>query len=195
MKTTLLFFILCFPLLAQQTQEIGTISFKIANRKYIYRKKGVAVVKKRKFRRSKIILGFEDLSIRTHFFLSVDLLTARLKNPLALSTDYDKLFLIYRSPQGSYLVKPTVDYLPGRGKHSYKWKYLDKSERLATGVGVVDNREMEGTILYLNLKPIFENEEIRFLKGNFHGKIKFSNETHSELINIEEGSFYVEVSS
>ncbi|MEM7180349.1 MAG: hypothetical protein AAF518_05525 [Spirochaetota bacterium] len=193
MKAILFLIIPFLPLIPQTKNETGTISFKIAKRKYTYRKKAIGVIKKGKFRYSKLIIGFEDLSVRTHLFISVELLTARLQKPLELSTDYDKLYFIYRSPQGNYLVKPTVDYLPGRAKHSYKWRQLDKSEKLATGIGVVDNRKLEGTILYLNLKPIFQNEEIRFLKGNFHGKIKFSNGIRSDLINIEEGSFYVAV--
>lgn len=185
--------ILC-PLPAKSRHpDLGTIRFEIDGKRYHYKKMGVAILKKQKFKRIKVILGFEDISMRSHFFISFLVAKKKLQRKLELSTEYNQLHFIFRNIDGNFLAKPLADYFPGQKKHSLRWSRLAKAEKLATGVGVVDNREEEGTLFYVNVQPVYDGDTLIELKGNFHGKIRYSHRYENGFTYVDNGHFYVEI--
>lgn len=75
-----------------------------------------------------------------------------------------------------------------------RWHAMNRSERLRTGEGVIENGMFKDTYLSLNIVPEISGGKIVGLSGSFAGNGRFSKSySGSEIKNIQTGSFRVKV--
>ncbi len=133
-----------------------------------------------------------------------------------LTAEYNEVMMIYKTARGGFTIMPAVTmakdsghrYVPERvrgdgrrvhdgrgGKQGPEWASMGRAERIASGKGVIRNRRMEGSALYLAVTPAGSGGSFTELRGTFSGTAKSGAGRHGggRMITIRDGRFRVAV--
>jgi hypothetical protein len=197
--------------------EANSLRVTIDNKKYVFTGNTRVGIKNLRNERVRLTIGLEDRKEKVELFISIDCHRGDLFNETRFTTKYNSITMVFKSKNVNFLMNSPVRLIPesdngisyvekgvkgrkGSGKKvKPRWKGMKRSERLASGHGVVRNRKMEGTSLFVTIKPVIENGRIIRFGGFFSGVTKPAKYTFGRksgigsLILIKNGEFSVEV--
>lgn len=167
--------------------DIGSASFHLDGKKNRIYNKIQTVASKTKSGKLKLTIGFKEED--SYFFITIKIDEDKIKNREKISSKYHDIKFVYRSVDGDYLVEPSYIYFPGDNKGN-SLKDLRKSQKIATGVGVIENYKMKGTEFIMDIDPNYTKNRLIEIRCNFYGKIKFTTKSDSKIVDLINGELY-----
>jgi hypothetical protein len=172
--------------------RLGNVSFLLNDKKVQFFQKAKAVFQKTDKNKWKVTIGFKERKSPINFFITFTVPESVIKAKTPITTKYHDVKFIYRSVDGDYLADKKYIYFPG-DTHSSSVAELRKSQKIATGVGAIENYKSNGTEFVLQLEPVYKNGVMVELVGTFFGKVRFSDKSKTEIVSLENGEFRAEV--
>ncbi len=157
----------------------------------------------------RLTIGLRDNVRGIMMRISADIPEDRLGEELHLAADYADLTMIYKSSALRFMIAPAlqmardsgIEYYENNGwtaksrikKHRPDWLAMDRDERIASGRGVIREKSMEGTSLFLVLRPVADSGRQEF-RGTFSGVARVpAGKKGTRPVVINGGQFRVEV--
>jgi hypothetical protein len=157
----------------------------------------------------RITIGLRDRGQGVMMRISADLPEDRKGEELHLAADYADISMVYKSAALQFMIAPAlqmardsdVQYYENTGravrsrikKHRPDWFAMDREERIASGKGIVREKSMEGTSLFLVIRPVADSGR-QELRGTFSGVARVpGGKKGTRPVVINGGQFRVEV--
>jgi len=171
-----------------------------------------AIIEKQDNGATRILIGVEDKEQRAELFLRADIPSWDGQNSKYIQTQTHSLMFMLKHENGSVFIIPSIQFARDSGKKYVKkvkttgksvdfrkvspdWVRMTKSERLATGRGIIRNQGMEGSSFFVMIQPVVENGHVKSITGTFSGVANMGHNRFQkgEYVNIMDGQFNIEV--
>lgn len=157
----------------------------------------------------RLTIGLRDNVRGIMMRISADIPEDRMGEELHLAADYADVSMIYKSGALRFMIAPALqmargsdmEYYENSGraaksrikKHRPEWFSMDRDERIASGRGVIREKSMEGTSLFLVIRPVADGGRQEF-RGTFSGVARVpAGKKGTRPVVINGGQFRVEV--
>lgn len=203
------------PLGALDDLASGTVAAVIDGRKLSFAG-AVGTVERTRGGNTRITIALADRTRRVELTIAAECEEIEPEGEMRFTSEYNDVLMVYKTRKGGFTIMPAVRlakdsglrYVPARtrgdGKRVHdgsgkkerpEWSSMDRAERLASGKGVIRNRRMEGSVLYLALTPSGDGGKIAELRGTFSGTAKTGGGIRGggRFITVQDGRFRVPV--
>jgi hypothetical protein len=188
---TIILMLLCAALFGAGATGAGpddlapnTVAMKIDGRDYRFTGTTAGVVTDLGNGKLRLIIGLKDTERKVVMQISADIPQERAGEELHLSTRYADITMIYKSPSLQFMIAPALQLARNQGmlyyenagregktnigRHEAEWLSMGADERTAMGKGVIRERSMEHSSLFLVIRPVSDNGRQEF-RGTFSG--------------------------
>ncbi|KPA12565.1 conserved hypothetical protein, secreted [Candidatus Magnetomorum sp. HK-1] len=203
----------CFNVSAATTTvPINSLSMTVGQSQINFPGNMKAIIEKRDNGVTRITIGVEDKVQRAELLIQADIPSWDGQNPKYIQTQTDSLMFMLKHENGSVFIIPSIQFAKDSGKKyvqrvrkagkatnfskaSPDWVRMSKSERLATGRGIIRNQGMEGSSFFVMIQPVVENGHVKKITGTFSGVASMGQNRFQkgEFVNIMDGQFNIEV--
>ncbi len=165
---------------------------------------------------TRFIIALEDRAKRVELTISGRCDELEPGVEARFTAEYNEIVMTYKTARGGFTIMSAVTmakdsghrYVPERvrgdgrrvhdgsgKKQGPEWASMGRAERIASSKGVIRNRRMEGSALYLAVTPAGSGGNITELRGTFSGTAKSGAGRHGggRYITIRDGRFRVAV--
>jgi hypothetical protein len=213
---TVIFMLLCAAVIGGGALGAGpddlafnTVMMKIDGRAYRFTGTTAGVAKDLGNGTVRLIIGLKDAGQGVTMQISADIPEDRAGEELHLATHFADISMVYKSPRIQFMIAPALQmarnsdmlYYENTGKEARSrikrqqadWKSLSRDERITAGKGIIRERGMEGSSLFLVIRPVSDGYGQEF-RGTFSGVAMVHNGTKvSRRVIINGGQFRVGV--
>jgi len=192
--------------------DINSLSVQIDDITYSFKDNVMGNIENKDNGMVRVSIGLGDPIQKVKLYISAEVKDWDQIHDIALSTRSDSMMMVFRNTKYSFTIMPSIQYATYSGeqytrklnrrkqaplfvKETPDWTRMSQDERQATGKGIIRNKGMEQTGLFLSLSPVTENGQLKEIIGNFSG-IAAKNpdqSVSSDTITIKEGQFRIEV--
>jgi hypothetical protein len=155
----------------------------------------------------RLVIGLRDAGRGAMMQISADIPEDRMDEELHLATHFTDITMVYRSPAMKFMIAPSIQMARDSGmlyyenaggaaksrirRHEADWKSMGREERIASGKGVIRERQMEGSSLFLVIRPVSSGHG-KEIRGTFSGAALIYDGTRaSRRVIINGGQFRV----
>ena len=188
---------------------LNTVAMKIDGKDYRFTGTMAGAVTDLGNGKTRLIIGLKDTERKVVMQISADVPEGRAGEELHLSTRYADVSMVFKSPALKFMIVPAVQLARDSGMlyfenkrgeaksridlHEADWKSMGSDERIARGRGVIRERQMEGSSLFLVIRPVSNGGRQEF-RGTFSGSARVEDgKRGNRTVIINGGQFRVGV--
>jgi len=187
----------------------NTVVMKIDGKEYLFPGTAAGTVNDLGNGTVRLTIALRDNSRGVMMRISADIPEDRMGEELHLAADYADIAMIYKSSALQFIISPAlqmardsdIQYYENTGgaaksrikKRRPDWLGMEREERIASGKGIIREKSMDGTSLFLVIRPVADSGRQEF-RGTFSGVARVpAGKKGTRPVVINGGQFRVEV--